>query len=237
MFVCRLAGENKDKNVVDDEVCVDTSKGTRRRDKLPRSGCKVRMFVVKKKKKDYWELTTLELEHNHDLVSPSKMSLIQRERHVTSATRNLIKTLNVSGIRPSQTMSLFSNMQVEVSNVGFGSQNIRNVVRDERKKKIQVSDAQAGLDLLSHLKEESGGKFFYENSSGWRKPFENLVWVDPKCLMAYSVVAFDTTYRTNRYAMPFVPFTGVNHHYQSFLFGFALMRNEVKTSFEWLLRT
>nr|XP_017229027.1 PREDICTED: protein FAR1-RELATED SEQUENCE 5-like [Daucus carota subsp. sativus] len=241
MFVCRLAGENQEKNVLDEEVCVGSSKGTRRRDKLPRSGCKVRMFVVKKKKKDYWELTTVELEHNHDLVSPSKMTLIQRERHVTSAARNLINVLNVSGIRPSQTMSLFSNMQGGVSNVGFGSQNIRNVVRDERKKKIQVSDAQAGLDLLSRLKEEGGGKFFVKTQVDGENRLKNLVWVDPKCLMAYSnfgdVVAFDTTYRTNRYAMPFVPFTGVNHHYQSVLFGFALMRDEVKSSFEWVLRT
>ncbi|XP_074378241.1 protein FAR1-RELATED SEQUENCE 5-like [Apium graveolens] len=37
--------------------------------------------------------------------------------------------------------------------------------------------------------------------------------------------------------MPFVPFTGVNHHYQSVLFGFALMRDELKTTFEWVLGT
>ncbi|XP_017233041.1 protein FAR1-RELATED SEQUENCE 5-like [Daucus carota subsp. sativus] len=59
--------------------------------------------------------------------------------------------------------------------------------------------------------------------------------------MAYKnfgdVVAFDTTYRTNRYAMPFVPFTGVNHHYQSILFGFALVRDKLKTTFEWVLST
>ena len=241
MFVCRLAGENKDEGVKDEELCVGNSMGTRRRDKLPRSGCKVRMYVIKGKKTDYWELTTLELQHNHDVVSPSKMCLIQRERHVTAAARNLIKTLNVSGVRPSQTMSLFSYMQGGVNNVGFGSQNVRNVVRDERKKKIQVSDAQAGLDLLGRLKEESGGKFFVKTQVDEENRLKNLVWVDPKCLMSYSnfgeVVAFDTTYRTNRYAMPFVPFTGVNHHYQSVLFGFALMRDEVRTSFEWVLRT
>ena len=92
MFVCRLAGENKDEGVKDEELCVGNSMGTRRRDKLPRSGCKVRMYVIKGKKTDYWELTTLELQHNHDVVSPSKMCLIQRERHVSAATRNLIKT-------------------------------------------------------------------------------------------------------------------------------------------------
>ena len=59
--------------------------------------------------------------------------------------------------------------------------------------------------------------------------------------MAYrnfgDVVAFDTIYRTDRYDMPFVPFTGVNHHYQSILFGFALVRDELKTTFEWVLST
>ncbi|XP_074337281.1 protein FAR1-RELATED SEQUENCE 5-like [Apium graveolens] len=37
--------------------------------------------------------------------------------------------------------------------------------------------------------------------------------------------------------MPFVPFTGVNHHYQSVLFGFVLMRDELKTTFEWVFGT
>ena len=65
---------------------------------------------------------------------------------------------------------------------------------------------------------------------------KNFVWVDPKFLMVYGnfgyIVAFDTTYGTNGYVMSFVPFTRVNHHYQTVLFGFALMRDKVKTSFE-----
>ncbi|XP_074324302.1 protein FAR1-RELATED SEQUENCE 5-like [Apium graveolens] len=59
--------------------------------------------------------------------------------------------------------------------------------------------------------------------------------------MAYrnfgDVLAFDTIYRTNRYAMPFVPFTGVNHHYQSVKFGFALMRDGHASTFQWIFRT
>jgi hypothetical protein len=37
--------------------------------------------------------------------------------------------------------------------------------------------------------------------------------------------------------MSFVPFTGVNHHQQSILFGCALLWDETKESFVWLLRT
>ncbi|KAL0005429.1 hypothetical protein SO802_012990 [Lithocarpus litseifolius] len=59
--------------------------------------------------------------------------------------------------------------------------------------------------------------------------------------MAYQyfgdVVTFDTTYQTNRYKMPSVPFTGVNHHHQSVMFGCALLVNETAESYTWLLKT
>ncbi|XP_074327246.1 protein FAR1-RELATED SEQUENCE 5-like [Apium graveolens] len=106
----------------------------------------------------------------------------------------------------------------------------RNVLRDERKKRFEISDAQAGLDLLHRLNEESGSKYFIRTEVDEENRLKCLVWIDPRCIMVYqnfgAVMAFDTTYRTNRYAMPFVPFTGVNHHYQLVIFGFALMRDE-----------
>ncbi|XP_074352899.1 protein FAR1-RELATED SEQUENCE 5-like [Apium graveolens] len=37
--------------------------------------------------------------------------------------------------------------------------------------------------------------------------------------------------------MPFIPITGVNHHYQNILFGFALMRDETEISYKWVLNT
>ncbi|XP_050157481.1 protein FAR1-RELATED SEQUENCE 5-like [Malus sylvestris] len=59
--------------------------------------------------------------------------------------------------------------------------------------------------------------------------------------MAYhyfgDVVTFDTTYRTNKYDMPFAPFTGVNHHWQSIQFGCAHLQDETKVTFLWLFET
>ncbi|KAI8550566.1 hypothetical protein RHMOL_Rhmol06G0117100 [Rhododendron molle] len=59
--------------------------------------------------------------------------------------------------------------------------------------------------------------------------------------MAYryfeDVVTFDTTYRTNKYDMPFSPFTGVNHHMQSIQYACALLQDETETTFEWLFKT
>ena len=59
--------------------------------------------------------------------------------------------------------------------------------------------------------------------------------------MAYQyfedIVTFDTTYKTNKYDMPFPPFTGLNHHCQSILFGFALLQDETEQTFVWLFET
>ncbi|KAK2987533.1 hypothetical protein RJ640_015710 [Escallonia rubra] len=67
-----------------------------------------------------------------------------------------------------------------------------------------------------------------------------IFWVDDRSRLAYKhfgdVVTFDTTYRTNKYSMLFAPFTGVNHHYHSILFGFTLLRDESESSFVWLFR-
>jgi len=51
------------------------------------------------------------------------------------------------------------------------------------------------------------------------------------------VVAFDTTYLTNKYDMPFALFFGVNHHLQSIILGCGLLSAEDTRSFTWLFET
>ncbi|KAG7991032.1 hypothetical protein I3843_02G055200 [Carya illinoinensis] len=51
------------------------------------------------------------------------------------------------------------------------------------------------------------------------------------------VVTFDATYLTNIYKMPFVLFSGINHHHQKIMFGCALLVNKIAESYIWLLRT
>ncbi|XP_020266769.1 protein FAR1-RELATED SEQUENCE 5-like [Asparagus officinalis] len=49
-----------------------------------------------------------------------------------------------------------------------------------------------------------------------------------------SVFVFDVTYRTNKFSLPFAPFTGVNQHRQSTLLGCALLADEQEDTFVWL---
>ncbi|XP_074323133.1 protein FAR1-RELATED SEQUENCE 3-like [Apium graveolens] len=130
-------------------------------------------------------------------------------------------------------MNIFGKLHGRGEHVRFHAQYLRNMMHDFRKDNLGVNDAQAGFDLLHRLEEESGGKFSIWTLTDEELRLKCLLRVDPRSWLAYknfvNVVAFDITYRTNRYDMSFVPFTGVNHHYQSVLFGFALMRDELKT--------
>ncbi|XP_074326557.1 protein FAR1-RELATED SEQUENCE 5-like [Apium graveolens] len=128
-----------------------------------------------------------------------------------------------------------------VEKLGFSNQDVRNVIRDIRRRVFDSDDAGSGMALLRQLKEKSFGNFFYRVDLDEENRVRGLVWVDHRSLNAYTnfgdVVSFDSTYRTNRYCMPFIPITGVNHHYQNILFGFALMRDEMEISYKWVLKT
>jgi zinc finger SWIM domain-containing protein 3 len=70
---------------------------------------------------------------------------------------------------------------------------------------------------------------------------KHLFWTDTQSRLDYAtfgdVVVFDSTYRTNRYNLPFVPFVGLNHHRSTVVFGCAIISNETSEAYEWLLKT
>lgn len=47
------------------------------------------------------------------------------------------------------------------------------------------------------------------------------------------VLVFDVTYKTNEFRMPFALFTGVNHHFQSSLFGGSSLEAETTDTYVW----
>lgn len=96
------------------------------------------------------------------------------------------------------------------------------------------------LDYLRRMQAENPA-FFYAVQGDNDHSVGNIFWVDATSRMNYSyfgdAVILDTTYRTNRYRVPFASFTGFNHHGQPVLFGCALILNESESSFIWLFRT
>ncbi|CAL0320814.1 unnamed protein product [Lupinus luteus] len=95
--------------------------------------------------------------------------------------------------------------------------------------------------IIAGKKHARDSDFFYQIQFDDDGRMVNFFWVDARSRLAYQtfgdVITFDTTYKTNKYIMPFAPLTGLNHHLQSTLFGCALFQDEYEISFIWLFET
>jgi hypothetical protein len=101
-----------------------------------RIGCKAIMGV--KKVGLRWIACKFISEHNHELLSPRSTSLLRGHRVVTRAQKNLINTLNESGVPPRKIMSVLSKESGGDYNVGCISKDVHIVLKREMHKKCTI---------------------------------------------------------------------------------------------------
>ncbi|KAK4587845.1 hypothetical protein RGQ29_019019 [Quercus rubra] len=211
---------------------------SKRQRTITRVGCKAQM-TVKKQSSGKWAVSKLVKDHNHELVPPDKVHCLRSHRHVSGPARSLIDTLQAAGMGPSGVMSVLIKESGGINNVGFTKVDCQNYMSSSRQRSLG-SGGQIVFDYLKQMRAEDPDFFCavqgdFENLTG------NIFWADPNSRMNYNyfgdTVTFDTTYRTNRYRVPFAPFTGWNHHGQPVLLGCALLLNESESSFVWLFQT
>ncbi|XP_026443836.1 protein FAR1-RELATED SEQUENCE 5-like [Papaver somniferum] len=168
-----------------------------------------------------WRVTNFLDVHNHKFVSPLKRIQLRPNRDMPDATKNLTEVFNRENIRIAKVPSVFGG-----SIISFDKRNCYNHLRMIRRYELEVGDAQSVLNFFQR-KQRENPQFFYSVQVDEDGRVVNFFWVDARSRMAYEhfgdVVTFDTTYMTNKYQMPFAPFTGVNHHYGSTQFGCALL--------------
>lgn len=108
------------------------------------------------------------------------------------------------------------------------------------RKRTLGRDAQNLLDYFRKMQAENPG-FYYAIQLDDDNRMANAFWADSRSRTAYNYfgdsVILDTKYLKNQYSVPFVPFTGVNHHGQIILFGCALLLDESEATYLWLFKT
>lgn len=211
---------------------------SKRQRTITRVGCKAQM-TVKKQVSGKWAVTKLVKEHNHELVPPEKVHCLRSHRHVSGPARSLIDTLQAAGMGPSGVMSVLIKESGGINNVGFTKVDCQNYMSSSRQRTLG-SGGQYVFDYLKGMQEKDPG-FFCAVQGNLDNTPGNVFWADGNSKTNYNyfgdTVTFDTTYRMNRYRVPFAPFTGLNHHGQPVLFGCALLLNESESSFVWLFQT
>ncbi|XP_035837694.1 protein FAR1-RELATED SEQUENCE 6-like [Helianthus annuus] len=83
--------------------------------------------------------------------------------------------------------------------------------------------------------------YSFEYSVDDGKRLTGLFWADGLCKLNYmefgDVISFDATFKTNRYKMVFVPFTGIDNHCRNVTVLAGLLASESIESYKWLLNS
>ncbi|XP_043703115.1 protein FAR1-RELATED SEQUENCE 12-like [Telopea speciosissima] len=202
-----------------------------------KTDCKACMRV--KLRNGKWVVDKWVSEHNHELLGPTEVYKLRSHKKMTKATMILMGKLQQAGFTHTQVTRILRELARGECNVGVSDDACRNQLRTPEMKLVDV-DCTIALDYFEHLQEMDPG-FFYTIQVGMDNKLRGIFWADRRSREQYQlfgdVVVFDTTYMKDKYNFPFVPFTGVNHHKQSILFGCGLIADESEESYIWLFKT
>lgn len=230
-FCCSKEGFRRERRAKRDSG--DDAKSRRAR-AITREGCKA-LMTVRKRENERWYVAKLEKSHNHELVTTAMRHFLRS--HKQDCEPNQISSNSFSS--PGMSLDAPMNVLSDCSSFGkmaFSVQSGVNYIGRGRLSTFGI-DAQSLLGFFK-IMQASDPAFYYAIQVDEEDRLSSVFWVDTRSRIAYNcfsdVVAFDTTYQVNQYKMPFAPFTGVNHHKQSVLFGCALLADETESTFIWL---
>jgi hypothetical protein len=105
------------------------------------------------------------------------------------------------------------------------------------RKESHLNDMMQSLQYFEKKKAEDPS-FYCDFKHDKHNIVQDIFWCDGTSRRMYELygdcVSFDTTFKKNRYNMPFAPFVGVTGHGDNCLFGCAILQNETAETFKWL---
>ncbi|XP_057728784.1 protein FAR1-RELATED SEQUENCE 5-like [Arachis stenosperma] len=185
-----------------------------------------------------WIISKVVLHHSHPCC-PDQAQMLQQHRKLSMSVRRTIENNEEAGIRPSKTFQSFVAIAGGHRELNFIEKDVRNYITREVRNVSEQEDAKEFGKYLLRMKEKNQN-FFFELELEDDQSIKLAFWADARSIVACEyigdVISFDTTYNTNRYNLVCGSFVGVNHHGQSTLLGFDLMKNEDIESFKWLFQ-
>ncbi|KAL4357938.1 hypothetical protein AHAS_Ahas09G0236700 [Arachis hypogaea] len=179
--------------------------------------------------KGLWKVRTIVDDHNHDLVAAMFSYLLPSHRKMRNSDKAQVDSMKQFGIPTFKIMAYMAGQFGRYGMLRFTKRYLYNYVHGQRAVRISDGDAAATISYLegnadADLRTVAHYMCNAENCLG------SLFWADGKMVSDYhlfrDVVAFDSTYKSNKYKKPLVVFSGTNHHKQKTIFGFALLEDE-----------
>ncbi|XP_016178540.1 protein FAR1-RELATED SEQUENCE 5-like [Arachis ipaensis] len=141
------------------------------------------------------------------------------------------------GISVGQIYRALANQAGGYEYLSFTQRDMYNKIAKQR---CQLpGDAYAALKYLEDQATNDPSLYFNHHMDA-DGTLRNLFWCDGLSRIDYSlfgdVLAFDATDKRNKYMCPLVVFSGVNHHNKTIIFAVALICDEEKDTYRWLLQ-
>ncbi|XP_071726848.1 protein FAR1-RELATED SEQUENCE 5-like [Rutidosis leptorrhynchoides] len=250
-LLCNREGQPKNNMAVDTLKEQPISKqpngdGSNAKDKVPRKkrnsnfivcGCTARIKLKYIKSASCFELYGFEESHNHELVTDENKHLTRAQRQLQFEDQIFFHLVGMNNIGPTKAHRLRAFLKGGYDKVHGTVVDWKNHKRDLNSF-IGEYDAQMLLDKFESRKLNCP-EFSFEFKAD-KDELVGLFWADETSKCNYrefgDVLAFDATYRTNKYCMIFVPFTGIDHHNKCVTFGAGLIKHEDIESYSWLLK-
>ncbi|XP_073367383.1 protein FAR1-RELATED SEQUENCE 5-like [Aegilops tauschii subsp. strangulata] len=201
------------------------------------TGCQAKMIATLKG--DKWVVTSVDLEHNHTLSPPDESKYLRSHKKMTEEEKLFIRTFNSVQMPTRKIMAILSYLRGgDAPYTKKYVSNVRTAINRENGK----GDMLQVLEYFRN-KQKEDPNFYY----AFKVADEDInkvlciFWADGYSRKMYELygdcLSFDTTYKTNRYNMPFAPFVGITGHGLNCLFACAIVHNETVDTFEWLFDT
>ncbi|XP_057755621.1 protein FAR1-RELATED SEQUENCE 5-like [Arachis stenosperma] len=230
MFVCHRQGFRMEKYY--------TMEKRKKEPRLEtRTGCEPRMDVKFVPESGRWHIFYFSDEHNHDLLDTQFSAMLPAHRKMSEEDIMQMMNMLKSGINTSQIFGLLASQVGGYEFVGYGPRDMYNEIVRQRH---QIpGDAARVLKKLEDMRLKDP-QLYFKACHDSRGLLRNLFWSNGISQLDYrlfgDVIAFDATYKKNKYNCPLVIFSGVNHHNQTIVFAAALIANETINTYIWLLR-
>lgn len=201
-----------------------------------KTDCKACMHV-KRKQDGRWIICSFIKDHNHEIFPDQachfrghgKLDLGNRDAEALQAIRSRTKKMYVTMSTKYGRYKKVDNQKGITGNHSGGRQHLG----------LDEGDLCAMLDHFMYMQDENPN-FFYAIDLNEEQQLRNVFWVDAKSRLDYrhfgDVVLLDTTHIKNENKLPFVPFIGVNHHFQFLLLGCAIVSDDSKSTYTWLMQ-
>lgn len=181
-------------------------------------------------------VTSLELNHNHT-ISPRANLYAPKYRTFPNDIVQKVRFYTVEG-------NLNATIQRRLLSAKFPNftihpRNLQNLIQKYKRMDREENDAAKLLKhLLTKKAEEPGWEVYWELHQVTNS-LDKIFWMSPdqvqRWITYHDVILNDNTYKTNQYNMPLSLFIAVDNHFRTRLIAQALVNDETKETYEWLL--